>query len=70
MDEDTADLLRAARDELAYWLSGQDVEVGHLDTTDSEVLLDDITQAVYEYDCSKFDVIDGRPKPLVLKGRI
>lgn len=69
MDEDTADLLNHLVEELEYYI-GSDEPGSHLDSGDAERYIADATQAVYDYECSKVNLVDNRPKPLIFKVRL
>lgn len=70
MDKELEELLQRAMEELCYWYNHDDVVGMGIDTTDTEAIHDEIEQALYKHDCSKVELIDGRPKPVVLRGYI
>lgn len=69
MDEDTAELLQAISEELEYYIASDEPGIA-LDSTDAERLVTEAQQVIYDHECSKVDLVDGRPKPTVLRGYI
>ena len=69
MDESIADLLQKLSEELE-WYIGNDEPGCNLDSADAEHLITEATQKVYDHECSKVNLINGKSKPLVLKGYI
>ena len=68
MDEDTAALISRMAEELSYYVNHEDCF--NVDASDAEHLITEAEQLVYKHDCSKYDIVDGRPKPFILKGYI
>lgn len=69
MDEDTANLIQALSEELEYYIASDEPGCA-LDSRDAEQLITEAEQKVYEHECSQVNLIDGRPKPRILKGYI
>lgn len=69
MDDTTADLLQAISEELEYYISSDEPGCC-LDSGDAENLITEATQKIYDHECSKVNLVDSRPKPMVLRGYI
>lgn len=69
MDEDAANLIQALSEELEYYVASDEPGIA-LDSRDAERLITEAQQVVHDHERSKVDLIDGRPKPTVLRGYI